>query len=57
MDIGRYMLCAFVGLTSGIVFLVLSSRQLFRIFLPLITVPLMAQILRRIFGLPSNTPA
>lgn len=56
MDIEHYALGIFVAI-AGAVVVVPMLKPIFKISLLLIAVPLMAQILRRIFGLPSNVPA
>uniref|UniRef100_A0A915Q110 GP-PDE domain-containing protein n=1 Tax=Setaria digitata TaxID=48799 RepID=A0A915Q110_9BILA len=43
--------------TAGVLVVMPSLRPILKIFLLLIALPLMAQILRRIFALPSNVPA
>ncbi|EFO16203.1 hypothetical protein LOAG_12305 [Loa loa] len=56
MGIEHYVLGIFVAI-AGAVVAVPSLKSIFKVSLLLITVPLMAQILRRIFGLPPNVPA
>ncbi|VDN93201.1 unnamed protein product [Brugia pahangi] len=56
MDVEHYVLAVFIAIASALI-LVPSLKPIFKISLLLITLTLMAQVLRRMFGLPSNVPA